>query len=87
MLQPEATQVICRQLGFPDAVISTGYSIYGPGVGPVWLEGHNMGHGCLGHQMNILNCSYSSPQFITAYDHERDASVVCKPNSSLTNGK
>ena len=85
-LRPGATRVICRQLGFSDAVISAGYSVYGPGVGPEWLESFDL-YGCLGHEKNILNCSYSSPRFTTFYGHSRDVSVVCKPNTSYTSGK
>ena len=82
-----ATRVICRQLGFSDAVISAGYSVYGPGVGPMWLGFWDL-YGCLGHEKNILNCSYSSPRFtLPYYGHSRDASVVCKPNTSYTSGK
>ena len=84
-LRPGATRVICRQLGFSDAVISAGYSVYGPGVGPVWLRSNNL-RGCLGHEKNILNCSNSSPHFTTSV-HHGDASVVCKPNTSHTSGK
>ncbi|XP_073240313.1 scavenger receptor cysteine-rich domain superfamily protein-like [Porites lutea] len=85
-LRPGATRVICRQLGFSDAVISAGYSVYGSGVGPVWLASLDL-RGCLGHEKNILNCSYSSPRFTTYYGHSNDASVVCKPNTSHTGGK
>ena len=85
-LRPEATRVICRQLGFSDAVISAGYSVYGPGVGPEWLAALDLRR-CLGHEKNILNCSYSSPRFTTYYGHSKDASVVCKPNTSHTGGK
>ena len=87
ILGPGATRVICRQLGFSDAVISAGYSVYGPGVGPVWFRGSHL-RGCLGHEKNILNCSYSSPRFtLSNYGHRSDASVVCKPNRSYTSGK
>ena len=85
-LHPGATRVICRQLGFSDAVISATYSFYGPGVGPQWLDGSDL-YGCLGHEKNILNCSYSSPRFATYYSHSNDATVVCKPNTSHTSGK
>ena len=85
-LRPGATRVICRQLGFSDAVISAGYSIYGPGVGPEWLYGWDL-NGCLGHEKNILNCSYNSPRFTISYGHISDVSVVCKPNTSHTSGK
>ena len=85
-LRPGAARVICRQLGFSDAVISPLYSVYGPGVGPEWLYSLDLS-GCLGHEKNILNCSYSSPRFTTYYGHSSDASVVCKPNTSRTSGK
>ena len=86
LLGPRPTRVICRQLGFTDAVISIGYSGYGPGVGPEWLDAYHLS-GCLGHERSILNCSYSSPRFIVRYNHQEDASVVCKPNTSYTSGK
>ena len=68
-------------------MISAGYSVYGPGVGPEWLASWDLGR-CLGHEKNILNCSYSSPRFTSYRDgHSKDASVVCKPNTSHTGGK
>ena len=85
-LGPGATRAICRQLGFSDAVISAGNSVYGPGVGPVWLRSNHL-RGCLGHEKNILNCSNSSPRVTSYYGHSSDASVVCKPNTSHTSGK
>ena len=85
-LSPGATRVICRQLGFSDAVISATYSLYGPGVGPEWLYGWDL-DGCWGHEKNILNCSYNSPRFTSSSGHISDASVVCKPNTSHTSGK
>ena len=86
LLGPRPTRVICRQLGFADAVISIDYSGYGPGVGPEWLDAYYLSR-CLGHERSILNCSYSSPRFIVRYNHQQDASVVCKPNTSYTSGK
>ena len=67
-------------------MISAGYSVYGPGVGPEWLNVWDL-DGCLGHEKDLLNCSYSSPSFITYHGHSGDASVVCKPNTSHTGGK
>ena len=85
-LRPGATRVICRQLGFSDAVISVGFSVYGPGVDPEWLNSWDL-NGCLGHEKNVLNCSYRSPRFKTYHSHRSDATVVCKPNTSHTSGK
>lgn len=86
LLGPRPTRVICRQLGFADAVISIGYSGYGPGLGPEWLDANLLSR-CLGYERSILNCSYSSPRFIVRYNHQQDASVVCKPNRSYASGK
>ena len=86
LLGPRPTRVICRQLGFADAVLSTGSSVYGPGVGPEWLDANYLS-GCLGHERSILNCSYNSPRFTVQYNHQQDASVVCKPNTLHASGK
>ena len=85
-LSPGAVRVICRQLGFADGILSAGFSLYGPGVGPMWFDADHLDR-CLGHERNILNCSYRSPRFTSSYDHQQDVSVFCKPNTSHTNGK
>ena len=81
----ESTRVICRQLGFSDGILSTGFSIFGPGTGPQWFSSDYLR--CSGNEANIMNCTLHDPLRLKRYDDEADVSVVCKANDSPPNGK
>ena len=74
----EAAQVACKQLGFPDAIEPTVGGYFGPGTGPVHLQGVM----CNGEESNLLNCSQSGigDQDCT---HAEDAGVVCRPRGNV----
>ena len=46
-------RVVCRQLGYPDAVTAL-YGPYSEGNGPYWLYGIN----CFGTEADIFTCDY-----------------------------
>ena len=45
-------RVVCRQLGYPDAVSAPRYSRYGQGIGPIWLDDV----ACLGTEPDLFTC-------------------------------
>ena len=47
-------RVVCRQLGYPDALVYIRYGLYGEGNGPYWLNGID----CDGIETDIFTCDY-----------------------------
>ena len=47
-------RVVCRQLGYPDALVAIRYGPYGEGSGPYWLYGID----CYGTESDIFTCDY-----------------------------
>ena len=48
-------RVVCRQLGFPDAVSAPHSAHFGVGSGQIWLD--NVG--CSGSESSIANCVHN----------------------------
>ena len=46
--------IVCRQLGFPEAITAVGYSAFGEGSGPVLMSRVR----CLGTEKTLQRCSY-----------------------------
>ena len=65
-------RVICRQLGYPDAIIAPGSARFGTGSGQIWLDDVN----CQGNETSILYCGHRG-WGINNCRHYEDASVVC----------
>ena len=66
------TQVICRELGYGNAVAALKYSFYGPGFGQIWLEYVN----CVGTETSIGDCPHRGWGSHNC-GHYEDASVKC----------
>ncbi|KAI8514232.1 Neurotrypsin [Branchiostoma belcheri] len=72
-------RVVCRRLGYPDAISALPLAHFGEGSGPVWLddlvcEGNESGLSECGHNgLGVENC-----------EHSEDAGVVCAPSSDST---
>ena len=47
-------RVVCRQLGYPDALEAIRYGRYGDGIGPNWLDGID----CFGNEIDIFTCDH-----------------------------
>ena len=71
-------RVVCRQLGYPDAVDALFYSYYGEGTGPIWLDDV----WCLGNEQDIFACSHSGIGNHNCL-YGVDASVECLGVSAL----
>ena len=70
-------RVICRQLGYPDAISSPGEAQFGAGRGKIWLDDVN----CQGNETSIADCGHRG-WGIENCGHSEDASVVCYGLSS-----
>ncbi|XP_065846358.1 neurotrypsin-like isoform X2 [Oscarella lobularis] len=64
------SKVLCRQLGYPDAVEYFLNAYYGPGNGPILMNKVN----CRGTETEIQKCRYSSN---STCDHYEDVGVHC----------
>ena len=65
-------RVICRQLGYRDAISSPGSARFGAGRGKIWLDNVN----CQGDEASIVYCGHSG-WGNNDCGHYEDASVVC----------
>ena len=65
-------RVVCRQLGYSDAVSALSYAHFGAGSGQIWLDDVN----CAGSEDSIHNCSHNGWGSHNCGHHE-DASVLC----------
>lgn len=73
-------RVVCRQLGFSEAVTAHSLAQYGQGTGPIWLD--NVA--CIGTENSIFQCT-STPIGQHNCIHAEDAGVVCT-NTSVRTG-
>ena len=65
-------RVVCRQLGYPDAVTALGSAQYGEGTVPVLLDNVN----CVGDELNLITCGHNEIG-IHDCEHSKDAAVEC----------
>ena len=66
-------RVVCRQLGFPDAVSAPHSAHFGAGSGQIWLDDVR----CSGSESSIINCQHSG-WGVENCGHHEDASVICR---------
>ena len=65
-------RVICRQLGYPDAVAAPLSAHYGQGTGPILLDDVQ----CLGNELDLFMCAYNRNGYHNC-KHDKDASAEC----------
>ena len=65
-------RVVCRQLGFPDAVLSLAKSSFGEGNGSIWMDNVE----CSGVEPRLEDCIFSEWK-INDCDHTEDSGVIC----------
>ena len=68
----EDATVICRMLGYDQALYALRSAHYGEGTGPIWLDNVN----CTGTEPTILRCE-KSPWGTNNCIHAEDAAVFC----------
>ena len=72
-------RVVCRELGFSEAVIALTHAWFGAGSGTIWLENVR----CLGNESSIGNCPHPGWEDHDCKHHE-DASVICSRTLSMS---
>ena len=70
-------RVVCRQLGFPDAVSAPGSARFGAGSGQIWLDDV----GCSGSESSLVTCQHRG-WGVENCGHSEDASVICSSKPS-----
>ena len=65
-------RVICRELGYPDAVSALHSAHFGSGSGQIWLDDVQ----CQGNESSIVNCQHAG-WGVENCGHSEDASVIC----------
>ena len=66
----EDAHVVCRKLGFRDALAAQGGAAFGPGVDPTHLDDVT----CIGSETSLSQCRYAETDNC---NHFEDAGVVC----------
>ncbi|PIK49864.1 putative scavenger receptor cysteine-rich protein type 12 isoform X1 [Apostichopus japonicus] len=74
-------EVICRQLGFGDAVSAPSRARYGQGQGDIFLDDVQ----CTGREVDLLSCGHR-PIGLHNCGHSEDAGVICSPGIRLVGG-
>jgi len=70
--------VVCKQLGFPQATQAFGDASHGQGSGPIWMDDV----ACSGNESLLSECSHRG-WGINDCTHSKDVSVQCSYGSSL----
>jgi len=70
-------RVVCRQLGFPDAVSAPRSAHFGAGSGQIWLDDVE----CSGSESSIADCPHRG-WGVENCGHHEDASVSCSSKQS-----
>ena len=73
-------RVVCRELGYPDAVSAPRYARFGQGSGRIWLDDVS----CSGNESSIVDCRHRG-WGVENCGHSEDASVICSSEYNLNN--
>ncbi|CAH1244699.1 DMBT1 [Branchiostoma lanceolatum] len=66
-------KVVCRQLGYQDAIAALGHASYGEGTGPILMDSV----GCTGLEPHLAACPHEG-WAVHDCKHEEDAGVLCQ---------
>ncbi|KAJ7374461.1 hypothetical protein OS493_007567 [Desmophyllum pertusum] len=75
--------VVCRQLGFPEAVVELGHGQFGSGPGPMWLTSV----GCQGNETSLDQCVSAGWELETDCGNRYGAGVICKMDNITGDGE
>ena len=73
-------RVVCRELGYPDAVSAPQSAHFGRGSGRIWLDDVS----CSGIERSIVDCGHRG-WGVENCGHGEDASVICSSEYNLNN--
>lgn len=82
----KSANIVCRQLGFMDALAAPRCASFGPGDGIIWLDGTS----CKGSESSLAECGHRD-WGDSICSHGDDVGVVCRPqgkwrkNNNLNN--
>ncbi|CAH1245085.1 DMBT1 [Branchiostoma lanceolatum] len=65
--------VVCRQLGYPEAATAESAAAFGEGAGPIWVDDA----ACTGYETRLTKCGHTGWN-ASSCDHSQDAGVVCQ---------
>ena len=74
-------RVVCRSLGYNDAVAARNRAFYGQGSGPIWMD--NVA--CNGYESSLLTCTFAG-WGTNDCSHSEDAGVDCRAVIRLVGG-
>ena len=66
--------IVCRQLGFPDAIAANHSAAFGEGSGTIWLN--NLGCRSSTTESTLFDCPHTIPE-VDECSHSNDAGVIC----------
>lgn len=75
--------VVCRQLGYPEAVLEVGHGQFGVGSGPMWLTSVR----CKGNETSLDKCVSASWMLEPNCESLYGAGVVCKMKNITGDGE
>ena len=70
--------VVCRQLGYPTALVAVRSAGFGEGTGEIWLDYVD----CTGTEQNLTDCDSDGFAWRVCR-HSEDAGVVCSGETSV----
>ena len=73
----KSADVVCRQLGFADALGAPRHAPFGTGEGVIWLEEVS----CTGNESSLADCTHGDWGDVRC-DHRTDVGLVCRPKCS-----
>ncbi len=76
-----ATNVVCRELGYPHAVRTLPGNLVPDGTGRIWLSGV----ACTGTEQSLTSCSHSG-WVNTWCEHSYDIGVECSSTGNVITG-
>ena len=72
--------VVCRELGFGQAIKAFKSAVFGPGKGEMRMNNVH----CTGSERSLSECRHSRTWSEDKCSHSKDAGVVCSPGKNIS---